>query len=167
MNKELVTKLMKALAYSIISILSFIFVTPLKLWLKSAERLNAQKEAGTLNLANIKSEWLLFSYLKRFTLDFYFDAMAFLAYPLGFLIALALGIESGVNQAEMELSVSFGSLARMFMKSFTTTLAATYFAPVACYILHDVLVVFLLPIRKFIDWAKKPAQQLGLDIKNK
>ena len=150
MNNELVNKLVHALVHSFISILSFIFLTPLKLWFKAADRLYAQKEAGALDMANITSDWPLVSYIKRFTLDFYFDAAAFLAYPLGIIFALYAGIDS-----------------HDFFEVFFATLIASYFTPIFCYIFHDLLVLALLPIRKFIDWAKKPAQQMDLDIRNK
>lgn len=149
MNNELVNKLVKALVHSLLSILSFIFVTPLKLWFKAAERLNAQKEDGSLDIANIKSEWPLVSYIKRFTLDFYFDATAFLLYPIGVIAALVILCAGGG------------------FAGFIGALVGFYFSTIGCYIIHDLFVLMLLPIRKFIDWAKKPAQHMDLDIQNK
>jgi hypothetical protein len=149
MNNELVNKLVHALVHSLISILSFIFLTPLKLWLKAADRLAAQKEAGALDMANITSDWPLVSYIKRFSLDFSFDAAAFLLYPIGVFAAFGVMFTGGG------------------FEGFIGALIGFYFSPVFCYIFHDLTVLTLLPIRKFIDWAKKPAQHMDLDIKNK
>ena len=170
MNNETPNKLLKVFGYSLLSILSFLFVTPLKLWLKAADRIHAQKEAGSLNITNIQSDWPFLSYLKRFTLDFCFDAMAFLAYPLGFILAVWAGIDSGLIAAKINEWSDVGSKVSVFwsfVEEFFICLLLAYFAPLVCYILHDLFVVLLLPIRKFIDWAKKPAQQMDLDIKNK
>jgi hypothetical protein len=176
MNKELLTKLLQALIHCVLSILSFIFLTPLKLWLKAAERLNAQKEAGLLDLANVQSEWPLLAYIKRFTLDFWFDAIAFLSYPLAIFYAFycgfdAAGMASDMNEAfkdaiaegYMEKASVFGS----FVEAWIVALIVCYFYPVFCFIFHDLFVIVLLPIRKLIDWFKKPAQHMDLDIKNK
>lgn len=148
MNDNLVNKIVQALVHSILSILKFIFVTPLNLWLKAIERLNAQKAAGTLEMANIQSEWPLLAYIKRFTLDFYFDAVAFLVYPLGVLVA-------------------FYDMFAVGFDCFVAEIIAIYFFPISIYIFHDLTVIALLPIRKLIDWFKKPAQHMDLDIKNK
>jgi hypothetical protein len=167
MNKELLDKSVKALVHSLLSILSFIFVTPLKLWIKAAERLSAQKEAGSLNLTNIHSEWPMLTYIKRFTLDFYFDAAAFLAYPLGILWAIWCGIDSAMYASHLNEMGADSSVFAAFITSLLVTLIVQYFTPVLCYIAHDLCVVILLPIRKLIDWFKKPAQHMDLDIKNK
>ena len=170
MNSETTNKLLKVLGYSLVSILSFVFVTPLKLWLKAADRIHTQKESGSLNITNIKSDWPVLSYLKRFTLDFCFDAIALLAYPLGLILAIWAGIDSGLLAAEINEWSDVGSKISVlgsFAEEFLICLLLAYFTPLVCYILHDLFVVLLLPIRKFIDWAKKPAQQMDLDINNK
>jgi hypothetical protein len=176
MNKELVNKMVQALVHCLVSIVSFIFLTPLKLWLKAAERLTAQKEAGLLDMAKVQGEWPLLSYLKRFTLDFWFDAIAFLAFPVGILFAFyngfdAWGTAADVNEANAE-AIKEGWIAKesvlgAFAESWIATIVASYFCPVFCFIFHDLFVIVLLPIRKLIDWFKKPAQHMDLDIKNK
>lgn len=167
MNKELANKLLTALVHSLLSLLSFVFVTPLKLWLKAAERLAAQKEAGSLNLTHINSEWPLVSYIKRFTLDFYFDAAAFLAYPLGFFWAIWNGIDGAMYASRMNEIGADTSVFGAFLTGFLLTVLVLYFTPVLCYIAHDLFVIILLPIRKLIDWFKKPAQHMDFEIKNK
>jgi hypothetical protein len=108
MNNEFVNKLVQALVHSVLSILKFIFLTPLNLWLKAVERLSAQKAAGTLEMANIHSEWPLLSYVKRFNLDFLFDAIAFLAYPLGLLYSVYVGFDMGALAAHInEIALEF------------------------------------------------------------
>ena len=148
-QNELVNTLVKALVHCLLSIVSSIFLTPYKLWLKAADRLSKQKEAGALEMANIQGEWPLVSYIKRFTLDFSFDAAAFLMYPIAILVSFIVLCTGGG------------------FSGFIGTLVGFYFSPVFCYIFHDLFVLTLLPLRKFIDWAKKPAQQMDLDIRNK
>ena len=170
MNNETTNKVLKVLGYSLVSILSFVFVTPLKLWLKAADRIQTQKEKGSLNITNIKSDWPFLSYLKRFSLDFLFDALAILSYPLGFIFAIWAGIDSGMVAAEINEWSGAGSgisVFGSFVEGFLVCLLIAYFTPLTCYILHDLFIIILLPFRKFIDWAKKPAQQMDLDIKNK
>ena len=179
MNNELVNKLVQALVHSVLSILKFVFVTPLNLWLKAVERLNAQKAAGTLEMANIQSEWPLLTYVKRFNLDFLFDALAFLAYPLGILLAIYAGFEAGGVASDfnkgIEEAITAGwaseadklSVFGEFVETLLWSLVGYYFFPVFFYIAHDLFVIVLLPIRKLIDWFKKPAQHMDLDVKNK
>lgn len=176
MNKELVNQLVQALVHCLVSILSFIFLTPLKLWLKAGERLFNQKKEGLLDMANVQSEWPLLSYIKRFSLDFIFDAIAFLAFPLGIIYAFYNGFDSwgtaaDVNKANAEAIkegwVAKESVLGAFAEAWIVTIVITYFTPVFCFIFHDLFVIVLLPIRKLIDWFKKPAQHMDLDIKNK
>lgn len=50
-------------------------------------------------------------------------------------------------------------------KFIVSKFASTYFTPLFISYLHDCTVLALLPIKKLIDWFKKPAQYL--ELKNK
>jgi hypothetical protein len=109
-------------------------------------------------------------------LDFIFDAIAFLAFPLGIIYAFYNGFDSwgtaaDVNKANAEAIkegwVAKESVLGAFAEAWFATIVITYFTPVFCFIFHDLFVIVLLPIRKLIDWFKKPAQHMDLDIKNK
>lgn len=50
---------------------------------------------------------------------------------------------------------------------FILALIGVYMVPIFVAIAHDSLELLLLPIRKLIDWFRKPAQQLDIDIKNR
>jgi len=50
---------------------------------------------------------------------------------------------------------------------FITTLVVCYFAPLYYSLLRDFIQILILPFRKFLDWAKKPAQHMDFRIENK
>jgi hypothetical protein len=128
----------------------FIFLTPFNLWVKATKRLSHQKEAGGLEISKITGLWPFLSFLKRFILDFLIDGIIFLSYILAPLIFIFLLI----NDA------SFG-------EAFLIGIISIYFFPFPMSILRDGIQLGILPFKKFLSWASKPAQYMDLEIKNK
>lgn len=151
MENKLVKTLLGALLHTLVTIGKF-FLTPFNLWLKAAERLVEQKENGSIDLRQIKGFWPMLSYLKRFFLDFLLDALSLLAYPLGVLWAF-IGFFIDVVNLSFVLALS----------GFIATVITVYFLPLLFSLYRDLCVLCLLPIRKFLDWAKKPAQYLEIN----
>ena len=125
-----------------------ILLLPYNLYCKSIERLIETKESSALSIEKSSSNWPFLSFLKRLLLEFLLDAITLLVYPIGIIVFVAVVIQESFFEG-------FGSLL------------GAYIAPVILSIYRDLFQIFILPIRKYIDWAKKPAQHLNLDIKNK
>ncbi|MBN1950576.1 MAG: hypothetical protein JW801_05200 [Bacteroidales bacterium] len=127
----------------------FLFVVPFDLWKKATIRLSIQSENQSLKITNISGLWPFMSFLKAFLLEFLFDGFIFLSYAIGLIAAIVWPITSGEI-----VYVIFGLLYG-------------YYMPVFLSVFRDLFQLGLLPFRKYIDWAKKPAQHMDLDIKNK
>ena len=149
MENKLVKMLVDALLHTLLTIGKF-FLTPYNLWLNAAERLVEQKKTGSVDLRQIKGFWPMFSYLKRFFLDFLLDAFTLLAYPIGVIVAFVVFF--------MEIK-NFGSAVGLFV----TALFVVYFFPLFFSLFRDLCMFLLLPFRKFLDWARKPAQYLEIN----
>ena len=65
-----------------------IILLPFNLWVKAIGNLAEQKERGTLDLNKITGLWPFFTFCKRLFLDVILDVIAFLAYPIGAIVAL-------------------------------------------------------------------------------
>lgn len=127
----------------------FIFIVPFDLWKKATIRLANQKEKGGLNISKITSLWPFLSFLKAFILDFLIDGLTFFLYVLGLILGIAAWIISG------EIS------------SFFAVIVGVYFSPIVLSLLRDLIQLLVLPFKKFLSWASKPAQYMDLEIKNK
>lgn len=137
-----------------------LLLLPFNLWVKAIVRLADQKERGLLNISSINGLWPFFSFCKRLLVDFVFDATAFLAYPVGLLFALYGMIDGFTCLSEW---YTVGDV----LVEFILALVGVYMVPIFVAIAHDSLELLLLPIRKSIDFFRKPAQQLDIDIKNR
>jgi hypothetical protein len=137
-----------ALGFVLMEFLKILLI-PYKLYCKSIERLIETKERSTLSIDKSSSNWPFLSFLKRLLLEFLLDAITLLVYPLGVIVFVAALIQ---DSSSLE---ALGSLL------------VVYILPVTLSIWRDLFQIFILPFRKYIDWAKKPAQHLNLDIKNK
>ena len=157
--ENFVKNLIDALLHVLCSILKLLLL-PFNLWVKAIARLAEQREAGFLNLSNITGIWPFFSFCKRLFIDFIFDAIAFLAYPVGGLMAIYNMIEGFTKTNQ------FYTAGDVF-EEFIVTLILIYIYPIFMAIAHDLLVFILLPIRKLIDYWRKPAQQLDIDYKQR
>lgn len=148
MENKYVKLILDAAIHTLLTVVKLIFLTPLNLWLKTVERLANQKELGLLNLSNISGLWPFFSYIKRILTEFMFDAICFLSYPIGFLLGI-------IDMFRVDFSIGIGELLFVY-----------FMMPIIMNLLRDGLQLALLPIRKLIDWFRKPAQYLEVnDIK--
>lgn len=143
-------QLLDALLHVLISI-GRVLVLPLNLWVKSATNLVAQKKSEALDLQKIQSPWPYFSWVKRWILDFGFDAVTFLSYPLGALYWISLWFDSSIYNSYVFGYAFLGLI---------TSLIFIYLFPLIISFMHDCLIFILLPINKLIDWLKKPAQYI-------
>lgn len=147
MEKKFSEKLIAALIQLLLGIW-YIIKLPYSLWVKSMNNLVAAKENGRMDLNKMTSEWPFLSFLKVFFLEFLFDAISFSSYLIGFLIAIYSWIDSG------EFALFIGGLLM------------TYNIPVTIMLTRDMFKILILPFRKYLSWAAKPAQELDLNIKN-
>lgn len=147
MEKKFSEKLIAALIQLLLGIW-YIIKLPYSLWVKSMNNLVAAKENGRMDLNKMTSEWPFLSFLKVFFLEFLFDAISFSSYLIGFLIAIYSWIDSG------EFAMFIGGLLM------------TYNIPVTIMLTRDMFKILILPFRKYLSWAAKPAQELDLNIKN-
>ena len=155
-------QLVDALLHVLITI-GRVFALPLSLWIKSTSKLVAQKQEAALDMNKIDSPWPFFSWVKRWIIDFFFDALAFISYPLGVITAfIAFFSELTFYNEFTDKREWYFGLATV---SFIISIVSTYFTPLFISYLHDCTVLALLPIKKLIDWFKKPAQYL--ELKNK
>lgn len=157
--ENFVKNLIDALLHVLCSILKLILL-PFNLWVKAITRLADQREKGFLNLSTITGLWPFFSFCKRLLIDFIFDAVAFLAYPVGVVVAIIIMI-IGFTETNM-----FYTAGDVFL-GFIISLIVIYIYPIFMALAHDFLVLMLLPIRKLIDYWRKPAQQLDIDYKQR
>lgn len=148
MDKEFVKKLVEALKHFGFSIVYLLFLIPLDMWKKAVINLASQKENGALSISKINSPWPFFSFMKTLLLEFLFDAFAFISYFVGIIMFLVTIFTDGFGAAII-------------------VLISAYYAPVQFMIIRDLFQLLILPLRKFISWARKPAQQLDIDLKNK
>lgn len=121
----------------------FLFAVPFALWMRAVNNLAAQRKTGSLRIGTIKSPWPLFTFLKRLCIEFGCDAMAFIMYPLGIIAAIVVMI-----------SDSFGSGI--------IVLVASYYSPIIFAGARDTMILMLLPIRKLLDFFRRPAQTLDV-----
>lgn len=156
-------KLLGNAALQVLIAIGKLFMLPFNLWVKSICKLSEQREQGLLSMSNINGLWPFLTFCKRILLDFVFEAIAFLAYPLGIISAFAAFISSLISGADY---MSAGELISMAIGSFMGALVVSYFIPAITALLHDIVVLFvLLPIRKIVNFMQKPAQQLDIDVR--
>ena len=128
-----------------------VFILPIKVWVKSTTNLVAQKGTDTFDINAIQTRWPYFTWCKRWLIDFGFDACIFLSYIVGVLVAVVsffYNLFSYLEYAGFE-----GVLAE-----FISMIFVVYLLPLIWACVRDSIAFLLLPINKFIDWLKKPAQ---------
>ncbi|HPE87320.1 MAG: hypothetical protein PHU97_11460 [Bacteroidales bacterium] len=149
-DKKFIDQMLSALLHFLYNFfVYFIFIVPFDLWKKATIRLAAQKDKGGLNVSKIISIWPFLTFLKSFILEFLIDGTIFILYLFGIVIAVIAWISSGE-----------------FM-TFLEVLAIIYFSPLLLSLIRDLIQLSILPIKKFLSWARKPAQYMDLEIKNK
>lgn len=155
MLEKLKTSLVPALIHALYSLFYLVCVLPFMLWAKAVERLAVQRQSGALQVTNINSPWPFLSFIKRLLFEFLFDLVAFLSYFVG----IVLAIKTFIQMIRSDW-FTFGDA----FKAFLGVLVITYFVPVIVSLTRDFFQILLLPIRKFISWARKPAQYLDLNM---
>ena len=138
--------IISAFTHILYQIVYFLFILPFDTWLSAIKRLAAQRENKALKVTEIKSPWPMFTFLKRWCIDFFFDMLIALAWIIGLIIAFKFGW--------------FKSKPGIII----LTILAIYCAPVAVHIVRDFFVLLLKPFTKFLGWLNKPAQHLDITI---
>lgn len=72
---------------------------------------------------------------------------------MSYVLAPIIAIVAGINEG--------GFLGFLFI------LIGSYYAPLGLSLFRDIIQLSILPIKKFLSWAKKPAQYMDLKIENK
>ena len=149
MKKDIAT-VFKFVLYNLII---YILKLPYALFKKSITRLALLSKKGTLSITETGSKWPFISWLKTYLLDFMFDAIIFLAYVVGYPFIVLTAIYSMFEGVDFQYAA--GGLV--------SAAIGLYFAPIGISIARDILQLLVLPFRKFIDWAKKPAQHMDIN----
>lgn len=145
-SKETQESLGKVLIFVLYYAIIYILKLPYEFFQKATKRLVKLREKGALEIKESKSNWPFLSWYKTYTLEFYFDAVSFLAYVIGFPLVIIAGVITMFDNGEAGIALIFGGLLMC------------YCVPLATAISRDIFQILLLPFRKWIDWAKKPAQ---------
>ena len=133
-----------------------LIVLPINLWAKAVARLAEQKNKGLLDVNNIRGIWPFFSYIKRLLVEFLFDAISFLSYPVGIVSAIvALFIYIVIHGEQLWIAIIFTGWIILIV----------YVIPVAMALCRDTFHLLLLPVNKIINWFRKPPQQIDIDIR--
>ena len=152
-SNSLLGNVFKHVFYNII--VYYLFVLPVDLWKKSVVRLNDQRTQGKLSVKNSSSRWPFLSFIKTFLFEFAIDATIFLSYFIGTLIALFAAFQAAEWSASAALTTLIFSLIYVLN---VPTLLSLY---------RELLLISILPIKKFILWCEKPPQHLDIDMRNK
>lgn len=160
--KDFFSQLLDALM-QVLSALLKILLLPFNLWVKSITNLSKQRKHGLLDLNAITGLWPFFTFCKRLLLDFILDAVAFLSYPFGILAAMVCFVVACVESSSYYLIDTIIDAVLLF----SVVLAMAYLTPVFTTIVNNSVQFLLLPILKLIDWFKKPAQQIDVNLNKK
>lgn len=137
--------------YAVVKLL----VLPINLWAKAAARLAEQKNQGLLDINTIRGIWPFFSYIRVLLVEFMFDAVAFLAYPLGILFAFG---------ALFTYIIIFDEQVWIALGVFVWIILGVYVTPIAMALCRDTFQLLLLPVHKILDWFRKPAQYVDINV---
>ena len=134
-----------AFTHILYQIVYFLFILPFDTWMSAIKRLAAQRENKALKVTEIKSQWPMFTFLKRWCIDFFFDMLIALGWIIGVLLILAAKPDGVGEYILLILAVYWG-------------------VPVVVHIVRDFFVLMLKPFSKFLGWLNKPAQHLDITI---
>lgn len=141
-------KFVRALIQFFYMLAFILFLCPFNFWKKSLLRLDAARSRGAWDFAKSGSRWPFLSFCKAILLDFLFDGIIFIAYPLMVLVAIYMLFAEG-----------FGA--------FISCLVAGYYSPMFISPLRDFFVIIIMPFSKFLSWCARPAQYLEIDMNKK
>ena len=145
-----------AFTHILYQLIYYVFILPFEVWSKAIKRLAAQRENKALKFSEIKSQWPMFTFLKRWCIDFLFDMLIAIAW----ILALYCIIDNFDFFVKFPFKDSFGT----GMKSLFTVLYLGYSSVIVIHLLRDLFILLLKPISKFLGWLNKPAQHLDLTI---
>jgi hypothetical protein len=135
----------------------FLIMLPWDLWKKATIRLSEQREKKTLAVSQISGLWPFLSFIKRFLLEFIIDGAIYIAYLLGPIVIIAWFF----------YSLSCEDCGGFDYLQLIIRVLVVWYLPIVLSIIRDIIQISLLPIRKFINWASKPAQYMDLEVNNK
>ena len=81
----------KAFLHILYQFVYVLFIVPYHIWCKAIQRLAAQRENKALKVTEIKSQWPMFTFLKRWCIDFFFDMLIALAWIVGIYLFFKIG----------------------------------------------------------------------------
>ena len=143
----------KALLHILYQIVYVLFVVPYHIWCKAINRLVAQRENNSLKFTAIKSPWPMFTFLKRWLIDFGFDMLIAIIWFVGIYLYFKYDAYKAFKYDFWEgLKYSFYYFY------------GAYFGVVGISWLRDLFILALKPLAKFFSWLKKPAQHLDITI---
>jgi len=135
------------------NLIIYLLKLPYALFKKSITRLVELSKKGSLDISESVSKWPLLSWMKTYLIEFMFDAITFLVYILGYPFIIFGTIYGLIEGVSFEYAV--GGLV--------SSAIGIYFAPLGIAIVRDVMQLLILPFRKYIDWANKPAQHMDIN----
>lgn len=133
----------------------FLFIVPLDLWKKATISLSTQRDTGYLSISRISGQWPLLTFIKRFFVDFFFNGIIFILYFIGPIAGVAA------------LILSEEYLGREGYIPCLIIILITYYSPIALSIIREIIILQIMPFKKFLNWVMKPAQYMDLTILNK
>ena len=145
-----------AFTHILYQIVYYVFILPFEVWSKAIKRLAAQRENKSLKFVEIKSQWPMFTFLKRWLIDFLLDALI--------AIIWIILLYNFFKRFDFFVSIPFKDSFGTGMKSLFFSLLAIYTAPVSIHLLRDLFILLLKPITKLLGWLNKPAQHLDITI---
>ncbi len=145
-----------AFTHILYQIVYYVFILPFEVWSKAIKRLAAQRENKSLKFVEIKSQWPMFTFLKRWLIDFLFDALI--------AIIWIILLYNFFKRFDFFVSIPFKDSFGTGMKSLFFSLLAIYTAPVGIHLIRDLFILLLKPITKLLGWLNKPAQHLDITI---
>ena len=143
----------KAFLHILYQFVYVLFIVPYHIWCKAIQRLAAQRENKALKVTEIKSQWPMFTFLKRWCIDFFFDMLIALAWIVGIYLFFKIGHFDAFKYA-------FGPA----LKEAASFLMLVYISPAAISWIRDLFILLLKPLSKFFSWCSKPAQHLDITI---
>lgn len=150
--QNFVNQMLDALIQVFIAIAKVILL-PFTLWVKSICHLAEQKDKGVLDLNKITGPWPFLTFCKRLIIDVSLDVTSFLSFPIGVIVAVVMFLVALIDGDGIIEAISY----------FILVLLLTYCVPVYTALLNNMLKLMMLPIRKCIDWLKKPAQHMEIN----
>ncbi len=151
---ENLPKVGRAILQSLLKILYFVFVWPFTVWLKAVGNVADCTDNRSLDLSKIHSRYPLLTFFKRFFMEFLFDAIVVLIYPVGVIVAFYY------------FFITVGYSFEYAIKGWFGALVSAYYAAVYVSVIRDLVqLLIVLPLVKFLSWLNRPAQYLELDNK--